>query len=236
MFATAINNDWDSFFKREMSKQYFTRLKTQLALEYKNFSVLPKSEDVFKAFKLTPLKSVKVVILGQDPYYNKDKSTGLAFSVPKSVKIPPSLLNIFKELNDDLSVPIPDHGCLEGWARQGVLLLNSLLTVREDHPNSHVNLGWESFISNALAEVSSLDQPVVFILWGNNAKAKAGVLTNKNHLVLTGYHPSPLSAKRGFFGCRHFSLANKFLVNNGVEPINWDVNAIIEHKQQFLFV
>lgn len=216
-------NDWKDFLDFEQSKQYFVKLTQLLEREVQNYPILPDFKDVYKAFDLCPLNSIKVVIVGQDPYYNKEKATGLAFSVPKNVPIPPSLLNIYKEMHTDVGCYIPNHGNLDTLAKQGVLLINSVLTVREGLPNSHQNFGWETFVNNALELVSSCDNPIVFILWGNQAKRKKPLLNNDKHLILEGCHPSPLSARRGFFGCKHFSAANKFLLANGVSPIDWQI-------------
>lgn len=218
-----FGNDWDEILKDEFEKPYYVTLKNFLQKEYNTYKVYPDMYSIFNAFKLTPYNSVKAVILGQDPYHNPDQAHGLAFSVKKEIKIPPSLINIYKELSADIALPVPEHGNLESWARQGVFLLNTSLTVREYQANSHRNKGWEIFTDKVIQTLSERAQPIVFMLWGNNARSKANLIDKSKHLVLEAPHPSPLSANSGFFGCKHFSLANDFLVNNGIYPINWKI-------------
>lgn len=221
--AVKFNNDWDELLKDEFQKEYYLKLRQFLIKEYSTKTVYPDMYKIFEALKLTPYKDVKVVILGQDPYPGEGQAHGLAFSVQKGVPIPPSLLNIFKELADDLNCYIPNNGYLEPWAKQGVLLLNTSLTVVANQPNSHRNKGWEIFTDKIIQLLNQKETPVAFLLWGNNAKSKAKYITNPKHLVLTAAHPSPLSADRGFFGCRHFSKTNKFLRENGLPEINWQI-------------
>jgi len=192
--------------------------------EYDENIIFPPADDIFNAFHFTPMQKVKVVLLGQDPYHNVNQAHGLSFSVlPEQKDIPPSLQNIYKELESDLGCYIPNHGYLKKWADQGVLLLNTVLTVRAHQANSHRGKGWETFTDAVIRELNQLDRPIVFFLWGRPAQEKAGMLNNKNHLVLKAPHPSPLSAYRGFFGCRHFSQANAFLESKGVSPVDWQI-------------
>ncbi len=184
-------------------------------------TVYPSNDNIFRALELTPFETVKVVILGQDPYHGAGQAHGLAFSVQRDVKIPPSLRNIYKELNDDIGMDIPDHGFLEGWAKQGVLLLNTTLTVEDGKPASHQGRGWEEFTDAIIAQVNDLKRPVVFMLWGAHAQKKSDMIDGQKHLILTASHPSPLSAHRGFLGCKHFSKANNYLKANGQTEINW---------------
>jgi len=218
-----FGNDWDELLKDEFKKEYYLKLREFLKREYSTKVVYPDMYKIFEALKLTAYKDVKVVILGQDPYHGENQAHGLAFSVQKGVDIPPSLLNIYKELADDLGCYIPNNGYLEHWAKQGVLLLNTSLTVVANRPNSHRNKGWEIFTDAIIQLLNKKDSPVVYLLWGNNAKSKEKYLTNPKHLVLTAAHPSPLSADRGFFGCRHFSKANRFLREHGLEEIDWQI-------------
>lgn len=221
-----IGNDWDELLKEEFSKEYYLNLRKFLANEYKTHTVYPDMYDIFNAFKLTPYADTKVVIFGQDPYHEPDQAHGLAFSVKKGVKIPPSLLNMYKELNHELGCYIPNNGYLEKWARQGVMLLNNSLTVRQSSANSHRNIGWEEF-TNAVARLyNERKKPIIFMLWGNNAKEKMKIITNPHHIIMTAAHPSPLSASRGFFGCEHFKTANKILERNGDMPIDWQIENI----------
>ncbi|MGM9936698.1 MAG: uracil-DNA glycosylase [Candidatus Ornithomonoglobus sp.] len=224
----SIGNDWDNLLKDEFEKDYYKRLRAFLAQEYKTHIIHPDMYDIFNALKWTSYKDTKVVILGQDPYHEPGQAHGLAFSVKRGVKIPPSLVNIYKELHDELGCYIPDNGYLEKWARQGVLLLNSSLTVRSGMANSHRSKGWEQFTGRITELLNEREDPVIFMLWGNNAKEKMKQITNPQHLILTAAHPSPLSASRGFFGCGHFKLANKVLVRNGKEPIDWQIENIGE--------
>ena len=220
----AISNDWLDALKGEFKKPYYKQLFETVKKEYAAHPVFPPSEDIFNAFHLTPLKDVKVVILGQDPYHNVGQAHGLCFSVRKGVPVPPSLVNIYQELHDDLGCRIPDHGYLVKWAQQGVLMLNTVLTVRAHQANSHRGIGWEEFTDAAIRSVDAQDRPIVFILWGAPAQRKKGMLHNPRHLVLEAPHPSPLSAYRGFFGSRPFSRANAFLEANGVSPIDWQID------------
>lgn len=215
-----IQNSWDEVLSDEFKSEYYLKLREFLKKEYFSRTIYPPMNDIFNALKLTPYEKVKVVILGQDPYHEKGQAEGLCFSVPKGVKTPPSLVNIFKEIKDDLNIDntSPELSC---WAKQGVLLLNTSLTVREGQANSHSGKGWEILTDAIIKKLNDRKQPIVFLLWGANARSKAAFITNKNHLVLSAAHPSPLSAYNGFFGCKHFSKANKFLVKNGIEPIDW---------------
>ena len=199
-----IGNDWDKILDGEFEKEYYKNLRKFLIQEYKTLIIFPSMYDIFNALKYTAYKDVKAVILGQDPYHEPNQAHGLCFSVNRGVKKPPSLVNIFKELQNDLGIQPPDHGCLEGWAKQGVLLLNAVLTVRIGRANSHKGRGWEVFTDRVIELLNRREKPMVFLLWGANAKAKSSLITNKKHLVLTAAHPSPLSAYNGF-GCRHFS-------------------------------
>ena len=223
-----IGNDWDEILKGEFEKEYYQKLRAFLIHEYRNHTVYPDMHDIFNALKYTAYRDVKVVILGQDPYHEPGQAHGLAFSVQKGVRQPPSLINIYKELQNDLGIVPPprDNGCLTGWARQGVLLLNTVLTVREHQANSHKNKGWEILTDRIIDVLNERQQPIVFILWGANAKAKRERITNRHHLVLTGAHPSPLSASNGFFGGMYFSRANQFLQRRGTCPIDWGANTI----------
>lgn len=218
-----FNNDWDELLKDEFKKMYYQKLRYFLVKEYSTKTIYPDKYKIFEALKLTAYKNVKVVILGQDPYHGENQAHGLAFSVQKGVPIPPSLMNIYKELSTDLNCYIPNNGYLEHWARQGVLLLNTSLTVVANIANSHRNKGWEIFTDSIIQLLDQKEAPVVFLLWGNNAKSKIKYITNPKHLVLTAPHPSPLSANRGFFGCKHFSKTNKFLEENGLSPIDWQI-------------
>ena len=219
----AITNDWLEPLKPEFSKEYYKKLYFMVMDEYKHHLVFPPADDVFNAYALTPLKDVKVVIIGQDPYHNNGQAHGLCFSVRPEVDIPPSLVNIYKELHDDLGCTIPNHGCLTKWAEQGVLMLNTVLTVRAHQANSHKDIGWEEFTDAAIMALNSQDRPIVFILWGAPAQRKARMLTNPKHLILKAPHPSPLSAYRGFFGSKPFSQTNDYLRAHGVEPIDWQI-------------
>lgn len=222
----AIQNDWLLALQGEFRQPYYKKLFQTVNEEYRTRKIFPPSDDIFNAFHLTPLKDVKVVILGQDPYHGDGQAHGLCFSVRPGVDIPPSLVNIYKELYDDLGCTIPNHGCLTKWARQGVLLLNTVLTVRAHQANSHKGIGWEEFTDAAIRQVDKQDRPVVFILWGRPAQMKRAMLHNPKHLILEAPHPSPLSAYRGFFGSRPFSQANRFLEAQGVAPIDWQIDPI----------
>lgn len=218
-----IGNDWDRVLDGEFDKEYYLKLRGILAQEYKTHTVYPDMYSIFNALKLTNYEDTKVVILGQDPYHGPGQAHGLAFSVQKGIAIPPSLLNMYKELKTDLGCYIPDNGFLEKWAKQGVLLLNTSLTVREASPNSHQKIGWEILTDRIIQLLNEKQTSVVFLLWGANARAKKVFVTNHVHTVLEAPHPSPLSASRGFFGCRHFSKANDILRMNGLEPIDWQI-------------
>ena len=219
----AITNDWLGPLQKEFKKPYYASLYKFLRAEYAERTIYPPSGDVFNAFHLTPLSEVKVLILGQDPYHEPGQAHGLSFSVPKGQDIPPSLVNIYKELHDDLGCSIPEHGNLEKWAREGVLLLNAVLTVRAHQAASHRGKGWEEFTDAVISAVDLEDRPIAIILWGNFARGKKSLLTNPRHLVLEAPHPSPLSAHKGFFGSRPFSKTNDFLESHGVTPIDWQI-------------
>ena len=222
-----IDNDWLPCIKQEFTKPYYKELYTFVKHEYDTRIIYPPAEDIFNAFHFTPLSKVKVMILGQDPYHNENQAHGLSFSVlPTQKDIPPSLVNIYQELHDDLGCYIPNTGYLKKWADQGVLLLNTVLTVRAHQANSHQGKGWEQFTDAVIEAVNAQDRPIVYLLWGRPAQSKIPMLTNSKHLILKAPHPSPLSAYRGFFGCRHFSQANAFLEKNGIEPIDWQIENI----------
>ena len=222
-----IEGDWLEAVGGEFKKPYYKNLYEFVKNEYSTHVVYPPSEDIFNALHFTPLKDVKVLILGQDPYHEPGQAHGLSFSVlPGKADTPPSLQNIYKELNDDLGCYIPNNGYLKKWADQGVLMLNTVLTVRAHAANSHQGKGWEQFTDSIIKAVNAQDRPVVYMLWGRPAQMKRSMLNNPKHLVLTAPHPSPLSAYRGFFGCKHFSKANEFLKANGVEPIDWQIENI----------
>lgn len=223
---SAITNDWLSVIGDEFKKPYYLDLYRFVKEEYENHVVYPNPSDLFSAFHLTPYSKVKVVILGQDPYHNVGQAHGLCFSVKPSVAIPPSLVNIYKELEDDCGCYIPNNGYLEKWAKQGVLMLNTVLTVRAHAANSHQGRGWETFTDAVISKVNEIDRPVVFILWGSPAQRKRSMLTNPKHLILTAPHPSPLSSYRGFFGSKPFSKTNEFLVSQREEPIDWQIESI----------
>ncbi len=221
-----IQNDWLEPLKPEFSKPYYAELFKFVKNEYSTRQIFPPADDIFNAFHLTPLHEVKVVILGQDPYHNDGQAHGLCFSVKPDVDIPPSLVNIYQELHDDLGCYIPNNGYLTKWAKQGVLMLNTVLTVRAHQANSHRGMGWEQFTDAAIRILNEQDRPIVFILWGSPAQKKAQMLNNPKHLILKAPHPSPLSAYRGFFGSRPFSQTNEFLVKNGLEPIDWQIENV----------
>ena len=219
-----LGNDWDSILADEWQKPYYLELRKFLKQEYSTQTVYPNMNDIFNALKLTSFKDTKVVIIGQDPYHGFGQAHGLCFSVKKGVVPPPSLKNIYKELKNDIGFEIPNHGELTSWAKQGVLLLNNVLTVREGLPNSHKGKGWEIFTDRVIGELNKKETPVVFLLWGANAQKKAEIITNPKHYKLMTVHPSPLSASRGFFGCRHFSKTNEILQKNRINPINWEIH------------
>jgi uracil-DNA glycosylase len=221
-----ITNDWKQPLSAEFRKPYYKELYSKVLEEYQTRQIFPAPDDIFNAFHLTPLSEVKVVILGQDPYHNDGQAHGLCFSVKPEVDIPPSLVNIYQELHDDLGCEIPNNGYLVKWAKQGVLMLNTVLTVRAHQANSHRGIGWEQFTDAVIRAVNEQDRPIVFLLWGRPAQMKKSMLNNPKHLILEAPHPSPLSAYRGFFGCRHFSQTNDFLKAHGIEPIDWQIENI----------
>lgn len=221
-----LGNDWDEILKSEFNKEYYISLREFLKEEYNSRVIYPSMYNIFEALKHTSYKDTKVLILGQDPYHGENQAHGLAFSVQPGVKTPPSLLNIYKELRADLGCYIPNNGYLKKWADQGVLLLNTSLTVRAGQANSHKNIGWETFTDKIISLVNEKQDPVVFILWGNNAIKKKVLITNPKHLVLTSVHPSPLSASRGFFGTKPFSKTNEFLESVNKKPIDWQIENI----------
>ena len=222
-----LTNDWAQALNEEFKKPYYRKLYQFVKEEYSKTTVFPPADDIFNALHYTPLSEVKVVILGQDPYHNINQAHGLSFSVlPSQPQIPPSLQNIYKELQEDLGCTIPNNGFLEKWAKQGVLLLNTVLTVRAHQANSHQNQGWEQFTDAIISAVNQQDRPIVYLLWGKPAQTKISMLNNPKHLILKAPHPSPLSAFRGFFGCKHFSQTNAFLIEHGVAPIDWQIENI----------
>ncbi len=219
-----IGNEWDELLKDEFQSDYYLKLRNFLAYEYKHYTVYPNMYDIFNALKTTSYSDVKVVILGQDPYHGPNQAHGMCFSVKKGVEAPPSLKNIFKELQDDCGCSIPPHGELTEWAKQGVLLLNTVLTVRAGQANSHANKGWEILTDQIIRLLNEKQTPIVFLLWGRNAQNKISLITNPNHLILKCAHPSPLSAYNGFFGCHHFSKTNAFLKEHGMKEIDWQIH------------
>ena len=221
-----INKSWDEFLNNEFKQKYFVELSSFLKQQYQNEIIYPQKTDVFNAFLYTDLDKVKVVILGQDPYHQPNQAMGLAFSVNKNIALPASLKNIYKEISNQLHVKMSDNGCLIKWARQGVLLLNTVLTVRAHEANSHKGIGWEEFTDAAIRILNEIDRPIVFILWGRPAQAKKAMLNNPRHLILEAPHPSPLSAYRGFFGSRPFSKTNQFLEEHGMAPIDWQIENV----------
>lgn len=228
-----LGNSWDEILKDEFEKDYYKKIRKFLVYEYNHYKIYPDMYDIFNALKMCDYNDVKVVIIGQDPYHEEGQAHGLCFSVKKGIKTPPSLVNIYKELQDDLGCYIPDNGFLEKWAKQGVLLLNNVLTVRQGLANSHKTCGWETFTDRVIEELNKREKPIVFMFWGANAKKKELLVTNPNHYILKAAHPSPLSAFNGFFGCKHFSKANEFLKKNGMEPIDWQIENIgIDYKDQ----
>ena len=222
-----IDNDWLKYIQGEFKKPYYKELYTFVRQEYNTHVIYPPADDIFNAFHFTPLSKVKVMILGQDPYHGEHQAHGLCFSVlPDQPELPPSLQNIYKELHDDLGCDIPNNGYLKKWAEQGVLMLNTVLTVRAHQAGSHQGKGWEQFTDAIIQAVNAQDRPIVYLLWGKPAQSKIPMLTNPKHLILKAPHPSPLSAYRGFFGCRHFSQTNLFLGKQGIEPIDWQIENI----------
>lgn len=218
-----FGNDWDEILKGEFEKEYYLKLRAFLKEEYQNQVIYPPMNDIFNSLKTTAYSDIKIVILGQDPYHEPNQAHGLSFSVKKGVTPPPSLKNIYKEINQELGIPVPNHGELTKWAKQGVLLLNTVLTVRQGQANSHKNKGWEIFTDTVIRKINEREKPVVFLLWGGNAKQKTALITNPHHKILTSVHPSPLSAYGGFFGCGHFKSANEFLESIGDTPIDWSI-------------
>lgn len=218
-----LNNQWDELLCEEFKKEYYLKLREFLKIEYANYRIFPSMYDIFNALKYTDYKDVKVVILGQDPYHEIGQAHGLCFSVLDYVPLPASLKNIFKELTTDLNIPYPKTGNLTKWAKQGVLLLNTVLTVREHYANSHKNKGWEIFTNQVIELLNQRDESIIFVLWGNDAKQKKSLITNPKHFILTASHPSPLSAFNGFFGCKHFSKINEILQKNHQLPIDWSL-------------
>lgn len=218
-----FNNSWDILLKDEFKKPYYLNLRKFLVQEYKTQTIYPHMNNIFNALKYTDYKDVKVVILGQDPYHQPNQAHGLCFSVLKGVNPPPSLQNMYKEIHAEYGYPIPSHGELTYWAEQGVLMMNTVLTVRESQPNSHKGMGWEIFTDNVISLLNARPEPMVFLLWGANARAKKKIITNPNHLVLESAHPSPLSAYNGFFGNGHFKKANEFLKSKGLTEIDWQI-------------
>ena len=221
-----FENEWTVLLKDEFEKDYYKKLMEFLKEEYSSKTIYPNKDDIFSALKLTSYNDVKVVILGQDPYHGPNQAHGLSFSVKPEVNIPPSLLNIYKELNDDLGCFIPNNGYLIDWAKQGILLLNTVLTVREGNANSHRKKGWEIFTDKVIELLNDRNDPIVFLLWGKNAQEKANIIINKNHYILEAPHPSPLSARKGFFGCKHFSKSNNILKSLDKKVIDWQIKNI----------
>ncbi|WP_078556237.1 uracil-DNA glycosylase [Bacillus alkalicellulosilyticus] len=216
-----LPEQWNQILKNECNKAYYLTLMRTIDQEYEDEVVFPPKSDIFYAFELTPFDDVKVVIVGQDPYHGPEQAQGLSFSVKPGVKIPPSLQNIFKELKNDLQMEAPTQGCLIPWAKQGVLLLNTVLTVRQGHANSHKKLGWETFTDAVITALNAREKPVIFLLWGRHAQMKETLLTGKHHTILKASHPSPLSARTGFFGSKPFSTINSILTSQGEPPIDW---------------
>ena len=221
--APLIKNDWDIVLKSKFKTKSFKNLIQLLNQEKKKYNIFPSEDNIFKAFKLSSFNKTRIVIIGQDPYHGKGQAHGLAFSVPKGKKIPPSLFNIFKELQSDLQIPITHNGNLEYWANQGVLLLNTILTVRENEAGSHKNIGWENFTDFAISKLSLIKNGLIFMLWGNFAQNKSSLIDPKKHYILKTSHPSPLSAHKGFLGCSHFSKTNNILLKNNQKPIDWNL-------------
>ena len=221
-----IGNKWDEILKDEFEKDYYKKIREFLKKEYSNYTVYPKMENIFSALKLCDYEDIKVVIIGQDPYHEEGQAHGLSFSVQPGIAIPPSLLNMYKELQSDLGCYIPNNGFLEKWAKQGVLLLNNVLTVRAHEANSHKDCGWEEFTDRIVIELNKRETPVIFLMWGSCAKNKEKYITNPIHKILKAPHPSPFSAYRGFFGCKHFSTVNNILMENGELPIDWQIENI----------
>jgi len=219
--AANLNNDWQDIIGDEFDKPYYQELRAFLKIEYGTQTIYPDKHDIFNAFRLTPYSEIKVVLIGQDPYHGPGQAHGLSFSVKPGIPAPPSLINIFKEMHDDLGIPIPNHGFLDSWAKQGVLLLNTVLTVRAGEAHSHRMKGWETFTDEVIRAINLKNEPVVFWLWGKPAQEKEKLITNPLHLILKAPHPSPLSVYRGFYGCKPFSKTNEFLIKIGKAPIDW---------------
>ncbi len=221
-----LGNSWDEILKDEFEKEYYQKIRKFLIYEYNHYKIYPDMHDIFNALKMADYNDIKVVIIGQDPYHEEGQAHGLCFSVQRGIKTPPSLVNIYKELQSDLGCYIPNNGFLEKWAKQGVLLLNNVLTVRQGQANSHKACGWETFTDRVIEELNKREKPIVFMFWGANARKKELLVTNPRHCILKAAHPSPLSAFNGFFGCKHFSKANEFLKANGLTPIDWQIENI----------
>lgn len=221
-----LGNDWDILLKDEFQKEYYQKMRKYLISEYTTKKIYPPKEEIFSALKFTSYEDTKVVILGQDPYHGENQAHGLAFSVNYGIKIPPSLQNIYKELNQEIGTYIPNNGYLLSWTKQGILLLNTSLTVRAGEANSHSKIGWEIFTDNIIKILNEKEKPIIFVLWGNNARSKKKIITNKRHFIIEGVHPSPLSASRGFFGCNHFIEINNILKRLGEQEINWQIENI----------
>lgn len=219
-----LGNEWDALLAREFEQEYYRRLRYFLKKEYDAYSIYPPMQDIFNALRYTSYAGVKAVLLGQDPYHGKGQAHGLCFSVQEGIAPPPSLQNIFKELQSDIGCPPPKNGTLTPWAKQGVLLLNTVLTVRKGQPNSHKAIGWTTFTDAVIRKLNEREKPIVFLLWGSNARSKKPLITAPQHLILETVHPSPLSAYNGFFGCHHFSQCNAFLAAHDIPPINWELN------------
>lgn len=219
-----IGNEWDDLLKEEFTKDYYQELRKFLAYEYKHYAIYPDMYDLFNALRYTPYNNARVVLLGQDPYHGKGQAHGLCFSVQKGINPPPSLKNMYKELHEDLGCTIPNHGELTKWAKQGVLMLNTCLSVREGQPNSHSGKGWETLTDKIISLMNDKNEPVVFLLWGRNAQNKEKLITNPQHLILKCAHPSPFSAYNGFFGSKHFSKTNQFLLEHDLKPIDWQID------------
>ncbi len=219
----SLGNDWDTILADEWQKPYYLSLRGFLKTEYSSNTIYPDMNDIFNALRYTSYENTRVVIIGQDPYHNAGQAHGLCFSVQKGIDVPPSLKNIYKELHDDIGFVVPSHGCLTDWARQGVLMLNAVLTVRAGAANSHKGIGWEAFTDRIISELDKKQTPIVFLLWGANARKKAELIKNPIHKKLITVHPSPLSAYGGFFGCKHFSKANEILLSSGQAPIDWTI-------------
>ena len=218
-----IGNDWDEVLKDDFNSPLYLKIREFLKEEYRTKTIYPSMYDIFNAFKFTPFSKVKAVILGQDPYHNEGQAMGLSFSVPNGIDVPPSLVNIYKEISSDLNLPIPKNGDLTKWAKEGVLLLNTVLTVRAHNANSHKACGWEKFTDGVIKKLSDKKENLVFILWGGNARSKKSLIDTSKHLILETVHPSPLSAYNGFFGCKHFSKCNEYLYKHNIETIDWDL-------------